>query len=74
MDVTFDHIITHHTIDNIVGFMLSGTNNQRIIEEVAHVDEGVGTDTFIGAKVLEGVIRMETIDCDLKLLTIARGV
>jgi len=42
-----------------------------MIEEVTHVDEGVGADALVSAKVLEEVTGMETVFGDFKLQPIA---
>jgi hypothetical protein len=45
-----------------------------MIKEVSHINEGVGADALVSAKVFERIIRMETIDRDFKLQTIALSV
>jgi hypothetical protein len=49
----------HQAINDIVCLVFSGANDEGMIEEVAHVDEGIGTDPSVMAKVFEGVARME---------------
>ena len=41
MDLTFDHIIMHYPINDIVCLVFGGTNDKRMIQEVTHVDKGI---------------------------------
>jgi len=74
MNIAFDHIIVHQAINDIVGLMFGRANDERIRQEVAHINEGVGADSLVLAKVLKGIAGMEGIDGHFKLLAIAGGV
>lgn len=54
--------------------MFGSSDDERIIKEVAHVEEGVGADSFVSTQVLEGVTGMETVFGNFKLQTIAGGM
>ena len=59
MDITFDHVVMPQAINDLVCLVFSSAHDEGMIEEVAHVDEGIGTDPSVMAKVVEGVARME---------------
>src|SRR5262245_45228667 len=70
MDITFDYIIMHQTINDIVRFMFGRANDHGIGEEMPHIDESIGTHTLILAKVFKGVAGMEGIHCHFEFLAI----
>ena len=74
MNIAFDHVVMHQPIDDIVRLMFRRANDEGIRQEVAHVDEGIGTDPLVLAKVFKGVAGMERIHGHFKLLAIAGGV
>ncbi len=59
MDITFDDIVVHETINDIGGFALSGANDVMMPEEVALIDEGVDADPRVLPKILKGIGRIE---------------
>jgi hypothetical protein len=71
MDIAFDHIIMHQTINDIVCLVFCRTNNEGIRQEVPHVDKGIGTHPLVLPKILARVASMEGIDSDLELLAMA---
>lgn len=74
VNVTFDHVVVHQSINHIVRLMFGDADDERERQKMTHVNKGVGTDALILAKVFEGVVGMERIDGDLKLLAITRGM
>ena len=61
MNITFDDIIMHQAVNNVMRLMFGGTNDQRMIEKISHIDESVGTDPFVRPKVFERITGMERI-------------
>ena len=53
VDVTLDDIVVHQLVDDIGALAFGCAEYQRIPEETAFIDEGVGADALYLAKVLE---------------------
>jgi hypothetical protein len=57
-----------------VGLVLGRANDEGIRQEVSHIDEGVGADTLVLAKVFKGIACMEGVDGDFEFLAITGGM
>ena len=74
MDIALDDIVVHQAVNDIVGFVFSRTDHERIGQKMAHIDKGVGTDTLLLTKVFKRVTGMERIHGDFKFLAITGGM
>src|SRR5208283_1127790 len=59
VDVAFDHVVTHEAINDICALAFRRTENQRMPEQVALIDEGVSADPLAFAKIFERMVGIE---------------
>lgn len=74
MDITFNDIVVHQSVDDIGTFAISCAYHQRMPEEVALINKGIGADTLALPKILERPAGVEAVAAHLKFLAIAGGM
>ena len=74
MDIAFDNFIVHQPVNDISRFTFSRTDDGRVKQEMALINEAIDADAFALSEILERVISIERLDGHLELLTVTGSV
>lgn len=74
MDVALDHLVLHQPVDHVSCFTLGRTDYGAVEQGVTHIDERVEGDSFVFAKVFEGIVGVQGVNRDLHLAAITTGM
>ena len=59
MDIAFDDIVIHQTVDDIGAFTLGRTDHDRIPEQIPLVDEAIDAHPMTFTEIFERIIGVE---------------
>ena len=74
MNVAFDDVVMHESINDIGGFAFGRADDVVMPQEVTLVDEGVGTNAGFLAEILKGVVGVERLHGYAVFLAVSGGV
>lgn len=74
MEIAFDDIVGHQPLNDIGRFTFRRANDLVMPQEVARIDEGVGTDAGVLAKIFEAIVGIERLHGNPVFLPIPGGM